>query len=123
MKEEIIYCLTRYASMVAEPLTYTNWSDKFCMGELRSSNSRFINELKKYIDFDNLTKEEALELGFKQWRDDQPDLYLIPLYLFPLIPIGKELHSINGDTITYNGTNVDTDNRFGLLAYGILIKN
>ena len=46
---------------------------------------------------------------------------MIPLWLLPIIPVGTELTSISGETIIYNGTNIDKDIRFGCLAWGIHI--
>lgn len=122
MKPEITNCLTWYANKVAETVQYTNWSDEFCREEIKRATDRFVNELKKYIDFNNLTEEEAQELRFGKWSDDEPDLYLIPLYLLPILPIGTKLICINGDEIVYDGKNVDNDVRFGCLAYGIRVK-
>lgn len=53
--------------------------------------------------------------------DDESDLYLIPLYLLSFIPIGTKLTSIDGETVIYDGTNIDNDIRFGCIAYGINI--
>ena len=121
MKKEILNCLTWYANKVAETVQY-HWSDGFCRREIRESHGKFINELKKHIDFDHLTREEAKELRFMRWDEDMPDLYLIPLWLLPVVPIGTELTSIGGEKIIYDGTNVDNDIRFGCIAYGIEIK-
>lgn len=122
MKPEITNCLTWYANQVAETVQYTNWSDEFCREEIKRATDRFVNELKKYIDFNNLTEEEAQELRFGKWSDDEPDLYLVPLYLLPILPIGTKLICINGDEIVYDGKNVDNDVRFGCLAHGIRVK-
>lgn len=122
MKPEITNCLTWYANQIAETVQYTNWPDEFCRGEIKRATDRFVNELKKYIDFNNLTKEEAQELRFGKWRDDEPDLYLVPLYLLPILPIGTKLICINGDEIVYDGKNIDNDVRFGCLAYGVRVK-
>lgn len=81
-----------------------------------------LDELKKYVDWDNLTREEARELRFMQWDEELPDLYLLPLYILPILPIGTKLTTIGGEEIVYDGTNVDKDIRFGCLAYGINIK-
>lgn len=120
MKQEIINCLTWYANRVSETVQYHTWSDEFCRKEVNKSTDTFINELKKHIDILKLTRKEAVELRFGKWEDDG-DLYLIPLYLLPIIPVGTELTSISGETIIYNGTNIDKDIRFGCLAWGIHI--
>lgn len=122
MKNEIINCLTWYANEVAATVQYDHWSDEFCRKEIKESHDKFITELKNHIDFNNITVEEARELRFCKFSDDTPNLYLIPLYLLPMVPIGTELTTIFGDKIIYDGSNVDNDIRFGCIAYGIEIK-
>lgn len=122
MKKEILDCLTRYACCVAEPVQYTNWSDEFCRKELKNSTDIFLEEIRKHIDWNNLTKKEAEELGFRRWSNVD-DLYLIPLYLLPIVPIGTELASISNKKVIYDGLNVDNDTRFGCIAFGLYLKD
>lgn len=122
MKIEIINCLTWYATKVAETVQYESWSDGFCRKEIKESTDKFVEALKERLDWNSLTKEEARELRFMLWDEEQPDLYLIPLYLLPVIPIGTELTCISGEKVVYDGHNVDNDIRFGCIAYGIEIK-
>ena len=49
-------------------------------------------------------------------------LRLIPLYLYPSLPIGITLTSIGGEEIVFDGSNIDTDIRFGCIAWGIKPK-
>lgn len=49
-------------------------------------------------------------------------LRLIPLYLYPSLPIGITLTSIDGKEIVFDGSNIDTDIRFGYLTWGIKPK-
>jgi hypothetical protein len=42
---------------------------------------------------------------------------LIPLYLYPSLPIGITLTSIGGEEIVFDGSNIDIDVRFGCLAW------
>lgn len=121
MKKEIINCLTWYANMVAQTIQYTSWSDNFCRKEIKEAHDKFIEELKKHIDLKALTREDAIELRFGRWSDETPNLYLIPLWLVPIIPVGTELTCISGAKIIYNGSNIDNDIRFGCIAYGIEI--
>ena len=68
----------------------------------------------------HLTKEE-----FDKEVVDQKNtlgLRLIPLYLYPSLPIGTILTSIDGKEITFDGSNIDTDVRFGCIAWGIKPK-
>lgn len=120
MKKEIVNCLTWYANRVAETVQYTSWSDEFCRKEVRQATMDFVSELRKYIDFSKLTREEAVALRFGQWEEGG-DLYLIPLYLLPIVPVGTELTCISGKTIVYDGFNIDKDIRFGCIAWGIRI--
>ena len=122
MKAEIRNCLIWYVNRVSETVQYANWSDDFCRKEIRDANDIFAKSLKKYIDFKNLTKKQARELGFQKWREEEPDFYLIPLYLLPVLPIGTEVTCINGEKIVYNGHNIDNDIRCGCIAYGIKVK-
>lgn len=120
MKREIINCLTYLANRVAETTQY-NWSSDFCKKEIKEATEKFIEEFKKHIDWNNLTKEDCIELRFIKWNDDS-DLYLIPLYLLPIIPIGLKVYCINGQEIINDGTNLDNDIRLGCIAYGIKVK-
>lgn len=119
MKKEIINCLTWYANRVAETVQYSSWSDEFCRNEIKEAHNKLMNELKKHIDWKTPTREEAIELRFIRWSDETPNLYLIPLWLLPIVPVGTELTTISGDKIIYNGSNVDNDIRSGCIAYGI----
>lgn len=120
MKQDIINCLIKYATHVAETVQYKNWSDEFCRKEIQTATMDFLSTIRKHIDFSKLTREEAYSLGFGRWSAEN-DLYLIPLYLLPIIPIGIELTCIDGQKIIYDGTNVDNDVRFGYIAWGIEI--
>lgn len=85
----------------------------------------FYDQLKKEIDFTKLTVEEARELGFKKWSEEEEDvrdLWLFPLYLTPIIPDDFEVIDIYGEPIKYEKCKMDNDIRFGCVAYGIIIK-
>lgn len=156
MKQEIINCLTWYANKMAEITQYETWSDEFCRKEAKENTDKFLEELKKHIDWENLTEEEAGELRFGKWASDEDidndiaelkkpnaryllnegqtledkikglertkGIRLVPLYLFPIIPHGIELISISGETLIYDGQNIDNDTRFGCTAWGIKLK-
>ena len=69
---------------------------------------------------EKITEEEFKEK--KQKYLNTKGLMLIPLWLFPLLPIGTEVISIFGDKIIYDGKNVNNDIRMGCIAYGIVPK-
>lgn len=80
-----------------------------------------ISCLQSELDKGHLTKEEFDKKVAKE--KNTLGLYLIPLYLYPSLPIGITLTSINGEEIVFDGSNIDTDNRFGCLAWGIKPKS
>lgn len=49
-------------------------------------------------------------------------LWLVPLYILPIVPIGMELISIGGRVVCFDGNNVDKDIRGGCIGYGIKLK-
>lgn len=64
MKKEIMDSFVKYVRRIGEPVQYENWSDSFAREKVKSATIDFLNGIKKYIDFNNLTAEEALSLGF-----------------------------------------------------------
>lgn len=82
MNKEVINCLTWYVNSISIIMQY-DWSGDYFERETRRVRNIFINEIKMYIDFNNITKDEAIELRFRKWSDES-DLYLIPLYLLPI---------------------------------------
>lgn len=156
MKQKIIDCFTWLAYRVSESTTYTGRSDEYCREDVADAMNVFLKELKKHIDWENLTNDECDELRFGRWQNRKEldeeiaylamelksgkitikdyeekvalqkntlDVRLLPLYLLPILPIGTKLYCISGKEIVYDGNNIDNDNRFGWLAYGIKIKN
>ena len=63
-------------------------------------------------EFDKKVANERNTLGLR----------LVPLYLYSSLPIGITLTSIDGKEIAFDGSNIDTDVRFGCLAWGIKPK-
>lgn len=122
MKKELINHFTWIVNKLSELKTY-HWSADYKQEQLEKYFEAFYKSLWKtenipLINLSEMNVEEACEMGFKKW-DNKSNLYLIPLWFKPLIPIGTELTSISGKKIIYNGENIDDDIRFGCLAYGI----
>ena len=67
-----------------------------------------------------LTKEEMTELDFGRWSKDDP-MRLIPLWLFPFLAQDIKTECID-ETKRIRKSDMDTDHRFGCLAYGVLAK-
>lgn len=95
-------------------LHFASWQSK---EDVEEKISHFQSELNKgYI-----TKEEFDEMVINE--KNTIGLRLIPLYLYPSLPIGITLTSIGGLDVVFNGSNIDTDARFGCIAWGIKPKN
>lgn len=122
MKIEVQNCLTWLANKVSETVIY-DWNYEFKIRENEDSFDKFYKELKKHIDFKKITVEEAKELRFQRWSEEQPNLWLFPLYLVPIIPEGLEVTSIGGNKYKYEKDKADNDIRFGCVAYGIEISD
>lgn len=79
-----------------------------------------ISCLQSELDKGHLTKEEFDKMVANE--KNTLGLRLIPLYLYPSLPIGITLTSIDGKEIVFDGSNIDTDVRFGCIAFGIKPK-
>lgn len=122
LKKEIQNCFTWLVNEVSQTIIY-NWSDSLKRDVNKQTFNYFYKELDKYIDFKNITVDEAKELRFGKLSDEQPNLWLFPLYLVPIIPEGLEIEYIDGTKGKYEKDKMDNDTRFGCVAYGINIKN
>lgn len=119
MKPELQNCLTWLANSVAESCLH-RVNPINLEKDIRSAWGTFCNSVKgsDCIDWKNLTLEEARELRFRKW--DESDLYLIPIWLYPMIPDNLELTSIGGNKARKE--DIDSDTRFGVLAWGLILK-
>ena len=125
MKKELINHFTWLVNKLSELNTY-NWSAEYKQKQLQEFFETFYKSLCKkenisLIDLSEMSVETARELRFTKWSNDS-NLYLIPLWFKPLIPVGTELTCIDGEKIIYDGNNIDDDIRCGCLAYGIEIR-
>ena len=116
MKREIKNCLTWLANQIALDYIY---GDKFHSN--KEIMEKFYDSIKNEIEWNTMTTQQAKELRFARWSDDMPNLWLIPIWLYPVIPDDLPLICINGEK-TNTAEGIDTDIRFGCLAYGIEIK-
>lgn len=124
MNIDLVNHFTWLANSMAECNAYDSWSAKFKECHIKEAFETFYNSLKgdtnkHLVDLKTMTVEKAKELRFCRWSEDMPNLWLLPLWFVPLIPIGIELTSIGGEKVVYDGKNIDTDIRFGCIAYGI----
>jgi len=107
---------------MGELMVYDSWSDKT---KIKSIND-IQNDLKVWlesvgatgIDPNKMTKKELKEIGFGLWHKES-NLWLIPIWLYPFLVNDIKTVSIGGNEYT-SKDQLDTDNRFGCLAYGII---
>ena len=66
-----------------------------------------------------LTTAEASLIGFTQWSEDDPSLYLIPAWLYPALPVGLQVIGISGEGSEFSPETHDNESRYGCLAYGV----
>ena len=105
--------LTRYAEAHNYALA---WGEQFVF--------KTVKELPKAyeafrFDPNHLKLSELKQLGFKAW--DGSGLYLIPLWLRPFLKTGSIVKSIDGKISGYSPEGHDNDQRFGVLAYGVVV--
>ena len=66
-----------------------------------------------------LTTAEASLIGFTQWTEDDPSLYLIPAWLYPALPVGLQVTGISGEESEFSPETHNSESRYGCLAYGV----
>lgn len=104
----------------AEALIY-KWSDDFAIRWIKEilpmlKNTIYNNE----INPNELTREQLELLGFQTYGN--PNNYLVPLWLYPFLNEEITLGCIDGTTITKK-SEMDNDNRGGMLAYFVTVKD
>ena len=122
--QKALSCQSWLVNRISESKAYAkHWSDEFCLEDIRKAIERYYsdNSVKEVFTLDNLTKERAKALRFGKWSDEQPDLYLFPLWFVLFLPYGTKVIGIGGDTFEYS-EETDLDTRFGCVAFGIELK-
>lgn len=122
--KKALSCQSWLVNRISESKAYAkNWSDEFCLEDIRKAIERYYsdNSIKEVFTIDNLTKERAEALRFGKWSDEQPDLYLFPLWFVLFLPYGTKVIGIGGDTFEYS-KETDLDIRFGCVSFGVELK-
>lgn len=99
-----------------------HWDEEFQKESLNDAEDveEEVSCLQYKLDKGQLTKEEFDKKVANE--RNTIGLRLIPLYLYPSLPIGITLTSISGKERVFDGSNISTDNRFGCMAWGIKPK-
>lgn len=105
-------------ALVAAPIVYEQWNDKFAREEAKTPFLKLQARIKKDYDLRELTTEQASMLHFGKWDE----LRLVPLHLVDAFRDGTELICINGGVSIVGKDTIDKDIRFGCLAYGLRLQ-
>ena len=73
MKKEIMDMFVHYVNVVSRTVQYDGWPDDFCRGYINEKTMDFLSALRKMFDFQSLTKEDAISLGFALWSRYTPE--------------------------------------------------
>ena len=115
-----------WCKKVAEAFLYRKfWGDDYCLKEIFSVPQIMKNWEKDYGSFEiqpcEMTDKELEKLGFGKWSEIT-SIRLIPIWLYPFLPEKIKTISIDGSKCLKK-SEMDTDHRFGYLAYGITPKD
>ena len=143
LEDKVSETLGWLANQIACIQVYKKWDEEFKKESLNNAWQKVQEQFKKDIDWNALTESQCKALHFGSWQSEELDkghltkeefdkkvskekntlgLRLIPLYLYPSLPIGITLTSIGGEERVFDGSNISTDVRFGCLAWGIKPK-
>jgi hypothetical protein len=98
------------------------WGDEFTISDIASARKKLEAVQRiNMMDFMSLTKDEAIALGFYHW-DRRPGLFLLPLWMWWVMPSSGAFETINGETDVYNfndNNEPSSDSRGGFLGFGV----
>lgn len=106
--------------VASEAMLYQTWEATFVKSRIQGIP--WMLDHVGLVDPNDLTENELIDLGFGRWSQDSP-MYLIPLWLFPFLAHKIKARCVNGEEREYLRSEMDNDNRFGCLAYGIVPKS
>ena len=98
---------------------YKKWGPEFFLEE----TERLFSKLKKdyVIHVERLSRKELISLGALKWSKET-SLYLLPFWLAPFLAHGTKLTCINGKIVTVGAGEIDMDERYGCIAYGVFVE-
>lgn len=123
MKKEIQEGMSWLVNTLCMSNLSDEWDNEDRIEHSKESFDKFYNHIKDHIDFNNLTTEEAAELRFVEFSSHLPNLWLIPLYLLPILPKGLRLTPLSGRDVWVGEDHIDDDCKNGCLAYGLIIED
>lgn len=115
--------MVMHSNKMAECVEY-GWSSDFIASEIKGFPEK-LKSMSGYqsIDPNNLTKSQLIELGGNKWSEELPNLVLIPIWMLPHLPDEFKGASFSGEEVTMKKSEIDNDQRFGCLAYGVILED
>lgn len=112
-KKEFNNGLILLADIVAEVNSYNSHIDIPKDQALKEGLAAFYDYIitKAGIDFTNVTEYIATRLGMRLAYDN---LYIIPLWLLPMLPDGLEVETMNGQKIKYDSNSSNKNEKYGI---------
>lgn len=106
----------------AEVMVYKSWSEGFATRQIRDTPAA-LEQMQGGAELSginpaDMTDSQLEDLGFCRWCDETP-MRLIPLWLYPFLAESLAVECVDGGTKVLKKSEMDTDNRFGCLAYGV----
>ena len=112
--KDACFYIKRALAYLSQSYFYENWDNDFSRKESKEIMKNFETAMKKLdVDFNNLTAEECCALGCSE-------KYLIPLYLFDVIPDGTKVIDIFEKEYEWDKSKMNNDHRGGYLAYMLI---
>ena len=88
---------------------------------LKSQTDKYAVALRDTIDWEHLTKDDALALGFMEWTYlAGKELWLIPFWLYLSIPQNLPLIDAETHKEFFFSRGYIAEPKFGMLPYGLL---
>lgn len=94
--------------------------------EFDAKVSRFYSCISSYVDWENLTYQDAKRLGLMSWEEDddlaKQGVWFIPMWLFPAIPDGTTMIDKDGNQFIFYAATVNKESMYGFLTFGVKLK-
>ena len=99
----------------------SDYQDNMLSPLLKAKANKFYDALEKIIKWEELTKDNALQLGFMCCDDTgtEDELWLIPAWLYPIIPEGLVCYDMKNTQFEFHRKETPFENFYGCLRFGI----
>ena len=98
---------------IVESNLYKSWGDEYVRLNLKN----------RFDDFKECDGVTLRDFGLKVWcnLDDKTDLWVLPVWMYEVIPEGYKVMDINGDIEEFHYDTAERDQRMGCLSFGFAL--